>query len=362
MTVRSFAALIAVVLAGGTAYADAPPLDTAAIEAVAREEMGKLGVPGLAVAIVRGERVMFAKGFGVASVETGTPVTPDSLFRLGSTTKMFTAATAVGLSEEGKLKLHAPIGDIIKDLPEFLRPLTLHQLLSHTSGIRDVAPMFGKHDDAELGRGIRSWDRSWLVREPGKTYAYSNPGYWLAGLAIEEASGKPFADAVADRMFRPLGMTRTTFRPTLAMTYPLALGHGPDGKVIRPMADNAGSWPAGSIFSSINDLTRWAMAFLHDGNLDGRQAVPATVLKVIATPHVAVPTRKGHYGYGLVIADWKGEPIIEHTGSRSGYGSLIRFLPRRQAAVIVLANRTAASLPQTVGKATELLVGSTANP
>jgi CubicO group peptidase (beta-lactamase class C family) len=339
-----------------------PQPDYSIIAGIVESELKENHIPGAAIAIVRGDQVVYAQGFGVASVETETPVTPDSLFRLGSTTKMFTATVLRRLAGHGKLKLDAPIGQYVKDLPPFLAPLTVHQLLSHTAGITDEAPMHGRHDDDALGRGIRAWKEDFIFAPPGKVYSYSNPGYWLAGLVAEEVVGKPFADVVDDEVFRPLRMRSTTFRPTVAMTHPLAVGHGVSNErpfVIRPFADNAATWPAGSIFSSVNDLGRWATSVLYTSPPTprrGSQYPPQIVaLTDLAARHVALPGADRHYGYGLMSGELRGVPVAEHTGSRSGYGSLIRFLPEQKAAVIILTNRTGGQLPRTAELATALL-------
>jgi CubicO group peptidase (beta-lactamase class C family) len=137
--------------------------------------------PGAAVAVVSGDRVVYAKGFGVTSAEEGgTPVTPDTLFRMGSTTKMFTAAALVTLASEGKLRLDAPIGRYVKGLPPKVAALTAHQLLSQSSGLRDFAPTVTSDDDG-LGKNIRAWNDELFFTEPTKIYSYSSPNYWLAG-------------------------------------------------------------------------------------------------------------------------------------------------------------------------------------
>lgn len=336
----------------------AAKIDFAPLEKQIDDELKSSNTPGAAFAIVLGDKVALRKGFGLANVETNEAMTPERLFRLGSTTKMFVAATLASLAKDGKLKLDEPIGKHVKGLPEKLNGLTPYQLLSHTAGITDEAPMFGLHDDEALGKGIRGWKDDYLFARPGQVFSYSNPSYWLAGLVAEEVGRKPFADVVEERMFQPLGMRRTTFRPTMAMTYPLALGHElRNGKpaIVRPMGDNTGSWPAGSIFSNVDDLARFAIAFLNDGSLDGKQAIDPAIFRTISEPRVKVPTSGSHYGLGITNATLRGVKVLEHTGSRSGYGSLIRFLPERKGAIIVLINKTGGALPLSVEKATDLL-------
>ncbi len=256
---------------------------------------------------------------------------------------------------------------MVRGLPPGVAAVTPHQLLTHTAGLADGNAMFGPHDESALGAGIREWTDARLFTAPGDVMSYSNPGYWLAGYAAEQAAGKPFADVLADELFAPLGMARATFRPTVAMTYPLAQGHEPRGgkpAVVRPAADNAAAWPAGSLFASGNDLARFVTAYLNGGKADGKQVLSESLLKTISAPHAPLPAGRGHYGYGLVSRPLRGVPVVEHGGSRSGYGSHIMMAPGEKVGVIVLANRGAAGMPKTVAKAAELLLplGPAAKP
>ncbi len=214
--------------------------DFSALEQTIAEELKATNTPGAALGIVRGDRLIYAKGFGTANVETGAPVTPDMLFRLGSTTKMFTAAALVQLANAGKLDLKQPIGKYARGLSPKLAQVSSHQLLTHTSGLSDGAVMFGNHDDAALAETVRGLKDTDFFTEPGQIISYANPGYWVAGYVIEQVSGKAYADQLNEALFKPLGMQRTTLRPTLAMTWPLSQGHeGAPPHVIRPAADNA---------------------------------------------------------------------------------------------------------------------------
>lgn len=344
-------------LIGASAQVQSP--DPASIERVALEELRATHTPGAAVAVVAGGQVVFSHGYGVSSVETGSPVTPEMLFRLGSTTKMFTATAVVELALEGKIDLDAPVARYIPGLEENIGRLTANQLLSHTSGLRDEAPMFGSHDDAALGNGIRAWKAEFLFAPPGRIYSYSNPGYWLAGFLAETVSGKPYADVIAERIFGQLGMKRSTLRPTMAMTWPMAQGHEvQDGKpvVIRPAADNAGGWPAGSIFSSALDLSRFVIAFMNDGRVDGKEVLSPKVIALMSSPHAKVPGSESSYGYGLSLSNNRGVRWVEHGGSRAGYGSTIRMAPERKFAVIVTANRSGSGMPKLADAISEAML------
>ncbi|HEV3471524.1 MAG TPA: serine hydrolase domain-containing protein [Pyrinomonadaceae bacterium] len=335
--------------------------DFGELERIIEEELRETRTPGAAVAVISGGRVVFAKGFGVASVETAAPVTPDTLFRLGSTTKMFTGAALVALAGQGKLRLDAPVGDFAEGLAPRLSGLTAHQLLSNQAGVADFAAPFVSHDDAALARMVRGWkDDDALFAGPGRIYSYSSPGFWLAGYVAEEAAGKPYADVMEEVVFRPLGMARTTLRPLVAMTYPLAVGHGvQEGRavVIRPAFNNVAMWPAGSVYSSANDLSRFALAFLHGGQLEGKQALPASVFEGLSGRHVPLPGGEGvHYGYGLLNFEQRGVRLLMHGGFSRGYGSMLQLAPEHKFAVVVVANASGQTMPRTVEKAREMFL------
>lgn len=350
-------------LSFGVRQASAHPGDNdfVELEKVILQELKDTGTPGAAVAIIKDGRLIFAKGFGVASIETDGPVTPDTLFRLGSTTKMFTGAAMVRLSEQGRIKLNEPIGKYAKGLPIKVSQLTPHQLISNTAGVADFSAPPPLHDDSALGAMVRSWKDDVLFGEAGKIYSYSSPGFWLAGYVIEETGGKPYADMMDELLFKPLGMTRTTFRPLVAMTFPLSVGHAAqeDGKpaVIRPAYDNVAQWPAGSIFSSANDLSRFVTALLSDGRIGETQAVSPTLFKNLSGKHILLPGETdAYYGYGLLNFEERGVRMIMHGGFSRGYGSMIQMSPEHRFAVIVLTNKSGMTLSKTTTKAKELFL------
>ncbi len=344
------------------AHAPAVP-DFRPLEKIILEELQEARTPGGAIAVVVGDRVVYSGGFGIANVETNEPVRPEMLFRLGSTTKVFTAAALVSLADSGAIDLNAPVGSYVSGLSARLGQVTADQLLSHTSGFFDEAPMFGSHDETALEKEVRSWSDSRFFTEPGKIFSYSNPGYWFAGFLIEHAGKRKYADQLDESIFKPLGMKSTTLRPLVAMTYPLAQGHEdtPQGpRVIRPAANNAASWPAGSIFSNVTDLSRFVIAFMNDGYLDGKQVLSPAVIRRLSTPRVKIPGGNVSYGYGLQIANDRGFDIVSHGGSRAGYGSSIRMVPSKKFGVIAVANRTGVGL--TVAVETAMQIGLSSLP
>lgn len=341
------------------AAAGSEQTDFSKLDEVVLEELKATRTPGGAVAIVLGDRVIYTRGYGVANIETGAPVTPEMLFRMGSTTKMFTAAALTALSDSGKLRLDAPIGDYVKGLNARLSRVTGHHLLSNTSGLRDFAAPFISNDDEGLARNVRSWKEDVFFAEQGSIYSYSSPGFWLAGFVIEQVGGKPYADEMEELIFKPLGMTRTTLRPLAALTYPMALGHNAEGDqppaIIRPLFNNTAMWPAGSIFSNVLDLSRFAIAMMNGGKIEGRQVLTSSVVSKLPAPHASIPGEIDmNYGYGVLLFKDRGVRVVMHGGFSRGYGSTIQMVPEHRFAVIVLTNRSGETLGRSREKAMEI--------
>ena len=343
-----------------SAAAQTARIDYAELEKTIADEMAATRTPGAALAIVAGDKIIFAKGFGTTSVEGGSAVTADTLFRMGSTTKMFTAAALLTLADAGKIRLDAPLASYLKNLPPKVSALTAHRLLSQSSGLRDLPPTVFSNDDAGLGQNIKAWKDDVFFTEPNKIYSYSSANYWLAGYLAEEVYGKPYADVLAEIVFRPLGMTRSCVRPTEAMTFPLALGHQAQtgaASLIRPIDNNAAKYPGGSMFSSVNELSRWAIAMLGGGRLDGKQALPERVVEALRKPQFYLPgEERAFYGYGLLGYTDRGVRTVSHGGASRGYGSTVFFAPDEKIAVIVLANTSGQTLPKSRRKAMEMFL------
>ena len=366
-TVRAaaFLPIVALPCLPSSGVAQTDTLDFGPLESVVEAELVATGVPGAAVAVVIGDRLVFAEGFGVADVETRAEVTPRTLFRIASTTKMLTAAAMVTLAERGTVDLHEPVRRYVPGLPPGLGQLTLHQLLSHTAGLRDASSFYGPHDDAALADFVSSWTDDYLVAEPGEIFSYSNLGLVLAGRVLEAALDRPYADAMKEVLFDPLGMERTTLRPGMAMTYPVAQGHEPSAgetgpTVVRPYSHDVRYAPAGGVFTSAADFARFAIAFLNDGVIDGEQVLPPSAIEKLATPHADVPSSDPAehlaHGYGLNVRDHRGVRVVQHGGLRVGFGSLVRLIPEHRVAVLILTNSTNGLLLKSLETATELAV------
>ncbi|WP_292377407.1 serine hydrolase domain-containing protein [Methanosarcina sp. UBA289] len=230
--------------------------DFSFLDETIQEELNVTNTPGCAVAIVSGDKIVYAKGFGVANVETGQPVTPETLFMIGSTTKQFTAYTLISMAEEGKVDINKPVGYYIKDLSPRLSNVTASQLLSHTAGLKEESGDYEKERfDVESGleEYIRTLNDSSFFTDPGEVFSYSNTGFSLAGYLAQIVGEKPYPDAVDEKVFKPVGMNNSTFYLETAVTHPMSMGHTGNTsakvEVYRPFEEDVPLWPAG-FFSS----------------------------------------------------------------------------------------------------------------
>jgi len=338
-----------------------PAIDFTELDKLIPAELKEKNTPGTVITVISGDQIIYQKAFGVANVETNAEMQREMLFRLGSTTKMFTAAALLTLAENNKIKMNEPIGHRVKGLNAKLAQVTAHHLLSNSAGIRDFAAPVTSNDDPSLGNMVRGWKDDVFFADQGEIYSYSSPGYWLSGFVVEELYGKPYADAMTELLFKPIGMERTTLRPFMAITYPFATGHVvQEGKasIIRPMFNNVAMWPAGSIFSNANDLSRWVIALMNEGKVEGKQVLPASVINQMVGHHVPVPGESdSYYGYGLTVFKYKGLEFVGHGGFSRGYGSMIQMVPSKKFAVIVLTNKSGETMRKSLNKAMELGLG-----
>lgn len=357
---KIFATIVLAFFSALPLTAQTKTIDFSELESTIKTELEATKTPGAAVAIVSGDKVIFAKGFGTTSAEIENKITSDTLFRMGSTTKMFTAAALLSLANEGKIKLDVPIGNYIKNLPPKIANLTAHQILSQSSGLRDFAPTIFSNDDAGLKQNILLWKDDVFFTDANKIYSYSSANYWLAGFLTEELSGKVYADAMREFVFKSLGMNRSTIRPTEAMTFPLALGHDVKDKtatVIRPIDNNSAKYPGGAMFSSANDLARFAIAMLNGGKIENKQVIAPFTVENLMKPQFYLPgEERAFYGYGLLGFEDRGIKTVSHGGASRGYGSTIFFAPDQKIAIIVLANTSGQTLPKSRRKTMEMLL------
>jgi CubicO group peptidase (beta-lactamase class C family) len=358
--------LMAVMIAP-SAFAASNVTDFSALDKAIQEELNVTNTPGCAVAIVSDNKIVYAKGFGLANVETGQPVTPETLFLIGSTTKALTAYTLLSLAEEGKVDIKKPVGNYIKCLSPRLSSLTAGQLLSHTAGLKDISEpgkAMKECFDVESGLGgyIRNLNDSSFFTYPGEVFSYSNTGFSLAGYLVQIVGGKPFPDAVDEMVLKPLGMNNSTFHLEMAVTHSMSMGHIGDAstgmKVMRPFEYCVPLWPAGYLFSDVLDMARFAAAIMNNGTLGGRQILSPSIIKEMSAPHSRLYSvyPDGSYGYGLMMHNNRGVDVVEHEGNDEGFFCVFKMVPEYKFALIILNNGGITNMPNSTKKAFELML------
>jgi len=285
-------------------------------------------------------------GFGITSLETRQPVTPETLFQIGSITKVFTATLVMRLVDEGRLGLDVPIADYLPDLrladPEAGRAVTLRHLLSHTSGLEgDRFDDYGLGDDA-LRRAVAEYHTLAQLAAPGELWVYCNAGFCLAGAVVERALDKPFEAALHELILEPLGLTRSFLFAHEAITYPVAVGHRqePDlpPEIARPYPLPRAVNAAGGIIGTVGDLLRFAAAHLGDGSLDGTRVLQEASVRAMRVPQTPAANFAEAYGLGWALRTVGGTAVVGHGGSTNGFQAQLTLVPDRGFAIALLTN------------------------
>ncbi|GAA4190909.1 serine hydrolase domain-containing protein [Microbispora amethystogenes] len=282
------------------------------------------GVPGVAVAVGAGGRVVEAAA-GVLSTATGVEATVDSVFQIGSITKVLTATLVMGLAAEGLVELDAPVGTY---LPGF-REATVRQLLCHTAGFEgDVFTDTGKGDDC-LERYVELLADVPQIFEPGEMFSYNNAGYSVLGRIVEVMRGEPFDRCMRNHLFAPLGMTHAASDPYEAILHRTAVGHL-GGRPVPVWAMARSNAPAGSMLAMTpRDLLAFARAHLADEGLRAMRE-PQVVL-----PDIGWGTA---WGLGWELYDLPGGPVFGHNGNTIGQSAVLRIDPVRDVSVAIFTN------------------------
>lgn len=337
----------------------AQPRDAAfaeAADALLDETVRAFGpVPGLALAVVHDGRTVYARGAGMADVEAGLPFTADTPFYIASVTKSFTALLTALLDREGTVSLDASLADLFPDVafdPAIeADAVTVRHLLAHTSGVSNGpigfrAAYTGQHTPALMRRLLAATGVN--EEAPRDSFAYTNLGYNILSLRLDDLDGGPWQALLADRLFRPLGLTRTTAYASEAAGWGPAVPYAPTpeggAERIALVKHDDTMQAAGGMLSSATDLARWLALHLGHGRLDGRQRVPADV---IAEAHRPVATDRGDsygvfdrdgYALGWHTGTYDGDAMLHHFGGFPGFHTHLSFMPERDLGVVVLAN------------------------
>jgi CubicO group peptidase (beta-lactamase class C family) len=323
----------------------------AAIEKTLQAKQQELHIPGVAFAIVKDDKIVYMKGHGLRDVERKLPVTPETLFAVGSTSKAFTAATVLMSADEGKLaltdspkkylpyfKLHDPDAD---------SKITISDLLSHRSGLdrTDLVWYTGKLKSEQI---IRAAGTAKPTAKLGEKFQYQNVMFLTAGEIVGKVQGMAWSDFVAKRIFKPLGMTSTnTSVPKTQRSKDYALGYTYNAEtkqaVHLPMRDIAAVAPAGAINSNAKEMAQWVRFLLNGGAYEGKRLLAEKSFAEMTVPRITIAGNL-KYGYGWMLRDWNGHSVAEHGGNIDGFNAHVALMPDQKLGFVMLTNVSASPL------------------
>ena len=318
-------------------------------------QMGKLHIPGAAIAVVKDGKIFFTKGYGYANLERKTPVAPDkTIFRIGSITKVFTATALVQLAERRKINLNDDVNKYLKDfkIPNtYPQPVTLANLLTHTAGF----------DEINLGRKTTSADKvmplgeflkTRLIRRkpPGEFISYSTYGISLAGYLVETISGASYKEYLNKNLFQPLGMNRTSVASVPEnLQSEIATGYGYSAGGYLPLGfEYFHTLPASDINGTVADMARFMLAHLEGGRYGKGRVLSERAARDMHERHFANHPRLLGFTYGFFENRQNGLRAIEHEGVMDGFSSLMYLSPDKRLGIYVACNRETGGLQQTV--------------
>jgi len=342
-------ALSTLLLAAGTARADSgmlPAATAAQIDVLIRHELSAGPIPGASVAIERRGRVIYQKGFGFADLENQVPVTPESVFPIGSITKTMTGLAIQQLIAAGKVDLDAPVGRYLPALPAPARDAKIRFLLDHTSGIAGYTeiPGFPNNTQAPITRDeVLGWFASRPLLFPsGTRWSYTNSGLYLLGLVIEAVSGMPYADYVQQHEFTPFGMSKSTLAGWTPVIAGRAHGyrHGPEGFENAPRYDALLPFAAGAVMSTSGDLLKYRHGVFDEGPTS--TAIRTQLLRQDRLSDGFVLP----YSLGcLVLGNFEGHRRIGHPGDIYGFSAQYSYYPDDDLTIVILTNTQDAGFP-----------------
>ena len=334
-------------LSAGLACAEAPPEDSpggavelAALDAVFADYSAADG-PGCAFAVSRDGQQVMARAYGMANLEWDLPNTPETVFEPGSVSKQFTAAATILLALDGRIDLDDDIREYFPEMPDYGEPITVRMLIHHTSGLRDWGSVAGIHGWARTTRihthkhalDIASRQRA-LNYEPGRYYSYTNTGYNLQAMLVERVTGQTFDEFSQERIFQPLGMTKTQWRDDFTeIVEERSIGYrrGDDGEwhMLMPFENVHGN---GGLLTTVGDLLRFTR------NLDTGEVGGPEFIRLMHEQGMLDSGRQISYAGGLFVGEYKGVREVQHSGGTAAYRGFLTRFPDHGLAVSVMCN------------------------
>ncbi|NOT33725.1 MAG: serine hydrolase [Candidatus Eisenbacteria bacterium] len=347
--VPRFLALLAVAVvlttSGGATAAIAAAKPTAANDAAIVQRLDALLVPlfpadqpGAAILVARNGKPIYRRAFGLANLESKTPVRPEMEFRLASVTKQFTSALVMQLVEQGKLDLDADVTRYLPDFPTHGERITIQHLLTHTAGLSDLTsnPEFmARREQAHSSQQLLDQFKDKpLGFKPGSRWAYSNSGYILLGAVIEKVTGRTYAQCLESQIFAPIGMTHSRYGTDEPASANETRGYRRDAGKRLPAEPISMTVPfaAGAIVSSVDDLLKWDNALTA-----GKVMKPASLARTMA-PVTLADGKSSSYGFGWVMSNYEGHRIEQHNGGIDGFLANVVRIPDDRLYVAMLVN------------------------
>ena len=299
----------------------------------------KTTTPGAALAVIKDGKIIYERGYGMAKLEDGIVNTPDKVFDIGSVSKQFTATCVAMLIREGKVGLDDDIRKYIPEMPAYEKPVTVRHLLHHTSGLRDYNALLSlagfrpEADSPTVEEALEVIRRQKKLNyTPGEEYSYTNTGFFLLSQIVERVSGKSLNAFAQERIFKPLGMTKTLFQDDhTQIIKDRATGYSQGEKGFTISMSNWDETGDGNVYTTVRDLYLWDQAFYTN-------ALGKDLMDMLHTQGVLNSGKKIDYAFGLVVSEYKGLKVVEHGGAWVGFrAALIRF-PEQKFSVVILAN------------------------
>jgi len=317
-----------------------PPAEITEIDQVFAD-YSKPDSAGCSLAVYRNGAIAYAHGYGMASLELGVPITPQTVFDIGSTSKQFTAFSILLLQQQGKLSLDDDIRKFLPEIPDYGKRITLRHLMTHTSGMRDYAGLFDLAGVAEQNVTSDQDALDLIVRQkalnfaPGEEWDYSNTGFFLLSQVVKRVTGKTLRDFAQENIFTPLGMSSTQILNDHTQIIPhRATGYRyyKEKKSFGVEMSNFEQTGDGSVQTSVEDLLRW------DENFYTAKIGGADLLRQMQVVGKLNNGKEHTYAAGLMISTYRGQPTVRHGGAWAGYrAELLRF-PKQHTSLAVLCN------------------------
>ena len=295
--------------------------------------------PGCVCSVMRDGKTLYTKGHGLADLERNVPITAESVFYIGSTSKQFTAASIALLVLDGKLSVSADVRTLIPELKDIGAAVTVEQLVHHTSGVRDYYGLLGMQGWRDPDRLNNEIIIALLARQkslnfpPGSQFLYSNSNYVLLAEIVKRVSGKPLPQFAKERLFDPLGMKDTQFESDASrIVRNRVLSYGRSGGSYFQFHKTIEAYGAGNLLTTVGDLALW------DENFYTAKVGGKPLLDMFQLTGVLSNGTPANYGFGLMYGEYRGLPIVQHGGSYQGYRAQLTRFPKQRFSVMVLCN------------------------